>query len=66
MTVTNQNLVEKEIKSRLNSDNSCYHSVQNILSSWLLTNLWNYNFVCGLYGYKTWSLALKEEQIENV
>jgi hypothetical protein len=32
-TVTNQNLIQDEIKRRLNSGNSCYHLVQNILSS---------------------------------
>jgi hypothetical protein len=26
-TVTNQNLIQEEIKSRLNSGNACYHSV---------------------------------------
>ena len=35
-TLRNQNSVQKEIKSRLNSGNSGYHSVQNILSSSLL------------------------------
>jgi len=35
-TLTNQNSVQKEIKSRLNSRNACYHSIQNILSSSLL------------------------------
>jgi hypothetical protein len=29
MTITNQNLIQKEIKRRLNSGNACYHSVQN-------------------------------------
>jgi hypothetical protein len=29
MTVTNQNLIQEEIKRRLNSGNACYHSVQN-------------------------------------
>jgi hypothetical protein len=33
MTVTNQNLIQEEIKKRLNSGNACYHSVQNLLSS---------------------------------
>jgi hypothetical protein len=33
MTVTNQNLIQEEIKRRLNSGNACYHSVQNLLSS---------------------------------
>jgi hypothetical protein len=32
-TVTNQNLIQDEIKVRLNSGNACYHSVQNLLSS---------------------------------
>jgi hypothetical protein len=27
-TITNQNLIEEEIKRRLNSGNACYHSVQ--------------------------------------
>jgi hypothetical protein len=36
-TVTNQNLIQGEIKRRLNSGNACYHSVQNILSSRLLS-----------------------------
>jgi hypothetical protein len=35
--VTNQNLIHEEIKSRLNSGNACYHSVQNLLSSHLLS-----------------------------
>jgi hypothetical protein len=36
-TVTNQNLIHEEIKSRLNSGNACYHSVQNLLSAHLLS-----------------------------
>jgi hypothetical protein len=36
-TVTNQNLIQKETKRRLNSGNACYHSVQNLLSSRLLS-----------------------------
>jgi hypothetical protein len=35
-TVTNQNLIQEEIKRRLNSVNACYHSVKNLLSSRLL------------------------------
>jgi hypothetical protein len=31
-TLTNQNSIQEEIKSRLRSGNTCYHSVQNILS----------------------------------
>jgi hypothetical protein len=29
MTVTNQTLIQEEIKRRLNASNACYHSVQN-------------------------------------
>jgi hypothetical protein len=32
-TLTNKKNIHHEIKSRLNSGNACYHSVQNILSS---------------------------------
>jgi ribosomal protein S2 len=32
-TITNQNLIQEEIKRGLNSGNACYHSVQNLLSS---------------------------------
>jgi hypothetical protein len=35
-TLTNQNDIRDEIKSRLNSGNACYHSVQNILYSRLI------------------------------
>jgi ribosomal protein S2 len=36
-TLTNQNSIQEEIKSRLKSGNACYHSVQNLLSSGLLS-----------------------------
>ena len=47
-TLTNQNYFQEEIKSRLKLGNACYHSVQNLLSSSLLSkNLKiNYNFAC--------------------
>jgi hypothetical protein len=67
-TVTNTNMTQKEIKRRLNSDNACYHSVQNLLSSQLLSkNLKNRIYKTMilpvvLYGYKTWSLTLMKEQ----
>jgi hypothetical protein len=35
-TLTNQNLVQEEIKGRVNSGNTYYHLVQNLLSSRLL------------------------------
>jgi hypothetical protein len=37
-TLTNQNCIHEEIKSRLNSGNACYHSVQSLLSSRLLSS----------------------------
>ena len=36
-TLTNQNSIAEEIKSRLRSGNACYHSVKNLLSSRLLS-----------------------------
>jgi hypothetical protein len=66
-TVTNQNLIQREIKRRLNSGNDCYNLVQNLLSSGLLSK----NVKIGidktiilpvvLYGCETWSLILREE-----
>jgi hypothetical protein len=35
--VTSQNLIQEEIKTRLNSGNACYHLVQNLLYSQLLS-----------------------------
>jgi hypothetical protein len=43
--VTNQKLIQAEIKRRLNSGNACYHSVQNLLSSHLLSK----NVKIGIY-----------------
>jgi hypothetical protein len=37
MTLRNQNLIQEEIKTRLNSGNARYHSVPNLLSSCLLS-----------------------------
>jgi hypothetical protein len=67
MTVTNQNLIQGEIKRRLNSGNACYHSVQKILSSHLLSKNMKVRiyktviFSVVLYGCETWSLTLREE-----
>jgi hypothetical protein len=52
-TVTNQNLIQEEIKKILNSGNACYHSVQNLLSSHLMLkniknlNMQDYSLACG-------------------
>jgi hypothetical protein len=49
--VTNGKVIQEEIKRRLNSGNACYHSVQNLLSSWMLSKNVNIriklNFACG-------------------
>jgi hypothetical protein len=66
-TLTNQNNIHDEIKSKLNSGNACFHSVQNLLSSCLTSkNFKNkiYKTVTlpvVLYGCETWSLTLREE-----
>jgi hypothetical protein len=59
--------MQEEIKSRLNSGNACYHSVQSLLSSRLLSRnvkVKIYKTVIlpvVLYGCETWSLTLREE-----
>jgi hypothetical protein len=66
-TITNRNLIQEEIKRRLNSGNACYHSVQNPLSSHLLsrnikTRIYKTIILpVVLYGCETWSLTLREE-----
>jgi hypothetical protein len=34
-TITNQTLIQEEIKRRLNSGNACYHSVQKLMFCFL-------------------------------
>ena len=66
-TLTNQNSIQEEIKSRLKSGNACYYSVQNLLSSGFLSkNLKikiNRTIILPvvLYGCETWSLTWREE-----
>ena len=66
-TFTDQNSIQEEIKSRLKLGNACYYSVQNLLSSRLLSkNLKNKIYTTiilpvVLYGCETWSLTLREE-----
>jgi hypothetical protein len=65
--VTNQNLIQEEIKRRLNSGNACYHSVQNLLPFHLLSKnvkIRIYKTIIlpvVLYGCETWSLIVMEE-----
>jgi hypothetical protein len=71
-TLANRNSIHEEIKSRLKSGNACYHSVQNLLSSRLLsknTKIRVHRTIIlpvVLYGCETWSLTLREEQILRV
>jgi hypothetical protein len=63
ITVTNQNLIQEEIRRRLSSGNACYHSVHSLLSSRLLSKnlkMRIYKTVI-LYGCETRSLTLREE-----
>jgi hypothetical protein len=67
-TLRNRNSIHEEIKSRLKSGNACYHLVQNLLSSRLLsknTKIRVYRTIIlplVLNGCETWSLTLREEQ----
>jgi len=62
------NSIQEEIKSRLKSGNACYHSVQNPLSSSLLSKNLKIKIYISiilpvvLYGCETWSLTLREER----
>jgi len=52
---TNQFSVQEEIKSKLKSGTACYHSVQNLLNSSLLSKnlkIKIYNSACFLLGVK--------------
>jgi hypothetical protein len=66
-TLTDQNYMNEEIKSRLNLGNACYHSVQSVLSSHLLSRNLKVKIYKTiilpviLYGCETWSLTLREE-----
>jgi hypothetical protein len=58
MTVTNQNLIQKEIKGRLNSGNACYNShllLKNVKIRIYKTII----LPVVLYGCETWSLTLR-------
>jgi hypothetical protein len=65
---TNQNSIEEEIMSRLKLGNTCYYSVQNLLSSCLLSKTLKVKIyrtiilAVVLFGCETWSLTLREER----
>ena len=65
--LTNQNSIQDEIKCQLKAGNSCYYSVQTLLSSRLLyknLKIEVYKTIIlpvVLYGCEAWRLALREE-----
>jgi len=67
-TLTIQNSIREEIKSRVRSGNACYLSVQNLLSSRLLSRKLKIKIYRSiilpviLYGCEAWSLTLREER----
>ena len=67
-TLTIQNSIREEIKSRLRSGNARYHSVQIFLSSRLLLKNLKIKIYRAitlpvvLFGCETWSLTLREER----
>jgi hypothetical protein len=67
-TLTYQNSIQEETKSRLKPGNACYHSVQNLLSFSLLSKNIKINIQRTIilpvvvYGCETWSLTLREER----
>jgi sorting nexin-29 len=66
-TLTDQNHMHGEMKSRLNLGNACSHSVQSLLSSRLLSRNLKVKIYKTIilpvvsYGCETWSLTLREE-----
>jgi hypothetical protein len=66
-TLINQNDFHDKIKSRLHSGNACYHSVQNLLTSHLISENLKIKIhktvilPVVLYGCENWSLTLREE-----
>jgi hypothetical protein len=67
-TLTNQNFIQEEVKGRLKLGNACYYSVQNLLSSRLLSKNLKIRIFrtiilpVVLYGCENRSLTLKEER----
>ena len=65
--MTNQNSIQEEIKCRLKAGDSCYYSVQTLLSFRLLSKNLKIKIYKTIilpvvqYGCETWSLTLREE-----
>ena len=65
-TLTDQNSIQEENMSQMKSGNVCYHSLQNLLFSSLLSKsikikIYRIIILPVLYGCETWSLTLREE-----
>jgi hypothetical protein len=64
----NKNSNLEEIKGRLKSGNACYHLVQNILSSSLISKNLKIKIYINiilpfvLYGCETWSVTFRKER----
>ena len=71
-TLTDQNCIQEEIKSRLKSGTACCHSVQNLLPSSLLSKNIKIKIHRTIilrmvvYGSATWLLTLREEHMLRV
>jgi hypothetical protein len=67
-TLTNENYIQEEIKSSLKLGNACYYSVQNLLSSSVLSKnlkIKIYRTIIlplVLYGFEIWSLTLWDKR----
>ena len=67
-TLTNKNSIQEEIKNRFKSRDACNYSVQNLLSSSLLSKNLKIKIYRTIilpvvvYGCETWSLTLREER----
>ena len=66
-TLSTKNSIQEEIKSRFKSGNVCYHLVQNLLPSSLLSKNTETKIYTTIilpvvvYGCETWSLTMREE-----
>jgi hypothetical protein len=66
-TVTHQNFIQEEMKTKWNSGNACYHSVQDLLSSRLLyknikVRIYKPIILLVLHWCEIWSLKIREER----
>jgi hypothetical protein len=67
-TLMNKNLIQEEIRNILKSGNACYHTVQNLLCSRLLSKNLKIKIYRSiilpvvLYWCETWSLKSREER----